>query len=36
MIDHEKAIESIEHKAMFKALRSVGVNKTHITILEDI
>ena len=32
----EKAFESIEHKAIFKALRSIGINETYyITILED-
>ena len=35
-IDYEKAFDSIEHKAIFKALRSIGINETYITILEDI
>ena len=34
-IDYEKAFDSIEHKAIFKALRSIGINETYITILED-
>ena len=34
-IDYENASDSIEHKAIFKALRSIGINETYITILED-
>ena len=34
-IDYEKAFHSIEHKAIFKALRSIRINETYITILED-
>ena len=34
-IDYEKAFHSIEHEAIFKALRSIGINETYITILED-
>ena len=34
-IDYEKAFDSIQHKAIFKALRSIGINETYITILED-
>ena len=34
-IDCEKAFDSIEHEAIFKALRSIGINETYITILED-
>ena len=34
-IDYEKAFDSIEHKAIFKALRSIGINETYITILGD-
>ena len=34
-IDYEKAFDSIEHKAIFKALRSTGIHETYITILED-
>ena len=26
-IDYEKAFDSIEHKAIFKALRSIGINE---------
>ena len=35
-IDYENAFDSIEHKAIFKALKSIGINETFITILEDI
>ena len=35
-IDYEKAFDSIKRKAIFKALRSIGINETYITILEDI
>ena len=31
-IDNEKAFDSIEHEAIFKALRLIGINKTYITI----
>ena len=34
-IDYEKAFDSIEHEAIFKALRSIGINETYITILKD-
>ena len=34
-IDYEKAFDSIEYKAIFKALRSIRINETYITILED-
>ena len=34
-IDYENAFDSIEHEAIFKALRSIGVNENYITILED-
>ena len=34
-IDYKKAFDSLEHKAIFKALRSIGINETYITILED-
>ena len=33
--DYEQAFDSMEHKAIFKALRSIGINETYITILED-
>ena len=35
-IDYEKAFDTIEHEAIFKALRSIGINETYISILEDI
>ena len=34
-VDYEKAFDSIEHEAIIRALRSVGINETYITILED-
>ena len=34
-IDYEKAFDFIEHKAIFKALRSIGMDETYITILAD-
>ena len=34
-IDYEKAFDIIEHEVVFKPLRSIGVNETYITILED-
>ena len=34
-IDYEKAFDSIEHKAIFKASKSLGINEIYITILED-
>ena len=34
-IDYAKAFDSIEHEAIFQALRSIGINETYITILED-
>ena len=36
MIDYEKAFDSIEHEAISKALKSIGMNETYVTILEDI
>ena len=33
-INYEKAFDSKEHEAIFKALRSIGINETYITILE--
>ena len=30
-----KAFDSIEHETIFKALRSIGIDETYITILED-
>ena len=35
-IDYGKAFDSIEHEAIFKALRSKGINNIYTTILEDI
>ena len=35
-IDYEKAFDSIEHKAIFKALRSVGMNETYKLLLSRI
>ena len=35
-IDYEKAFDSIEHEAIFKALSSIDINETYITILENI
>ena len=29
------AFDSIEHEAIFKAVISIGINETYITILED-
>ena len=37
-IDYEKVFDSIEHEAIFKALRSImgiGITETFIAILED-
>ena len=35
-IDYKKAFDSIEHEAIFNALRSICINETYITVLEDI
>ena len=35
-IDYEKAFDSIEHFAIFDALRQIGINETYIDIIEDI
>ena len=35
-VDFEKAFDSIEHPAMFRALRNIGINETYINLLEDI
>ncbi|GFO20141.1 endonuclease-reverse transcriptase [Plakobranchus ocellatus] len=35
-IDYEKAFESVEHFAIFDALRKININETYITILENI
>ena len=34
-VDYEKAFDSKEHKAIFKALRSMCIDEIYITILED-
>ena len=34
-IDYKQAFDSIEHEAIFKALRSIGINETYTTVLED-
>ena len=34
--DYDKAFDSIEHEAILRALTSIGINETYITILEDI
>ena len=35
-IDYEKAFDSTEHEAIFKALITIGINETYITIIEEI
>ena len=35
-VDYEKAFDSIEHEAIFKALRSIGINEPYIAIVEYI
>ena len=35
-IDYEKAFDSIEHFAIFNALRRIGINETYVRIIEDI
>ena len=35
-IDYEKAFDSIEHWAIFKALRNIGINETYLNILKDM
>ena len=35
-IDYEKAFDSVEHFAIFDALRKMQINETYITILENI
>ena len=34
-IDYEKAFDSIEHEAVFKSLRPVGINENYITVLKE-
>ena len=36
IIDYEKAFDSVEHFAIFDALRKIQINETYITILENI
>ena len=35
-IDYEKAFDSTEHEAILKALKTIGINETYMTILVDI
>ena len=35
-IDYEKAFDSTEHEGVFKALRSIDIDESCITIIEDI
>ncbi|GFO20732.1 endonuclease-reverse transcriptase [Plakobranchus ocellatus] len=35
-IDYEKAFYSVEHFAIFDALRKININETYVTILENI
>ena len=35
-IDYEKAFDSIEHWAIFEALRDIGIHETYVNILKDI
>ncbi|GFN93010.1 endonuclease-reverse transcriptase [Plakobranchus ocellatus] len=35
-IDYEKAFDSVEHFAIYDALRKINVNETYVTILENI
>ncbi|GFO17686.1 endonuclease-reverse transcriptase [Plakobranchus ocellatus] len=35
-IDYEKAFDSVEHFAIFDALRKININGTYVTILENI
>ena len=34
--EYEKVFDSIEHEAIFKVLRTTGINEAYITVLEDI
>ena len=34
--DYDKAFDAVNHESIFKALRSIGIKETCITILEDI
>ncbi|GFO40357.1 endonuclease-reverse transcriptase [Plakobranchus ocellatus] len=35
-IDYEKAFDSVEHFAIFDALRKININETYVTILDNI
>ena len=35
-IDYEKAFDSIEHWAIFEALKDIGIHETYVNILKDI
>ena len=35
-IDYEKAFDSVEHFAIFQALRKININETYVQILENI
>ena len=35
-IDYENAFDAIEHEAILRALRVIGITKTNVTIQEDI
>ena len=35
-IDYEKAFDSVEHFAIFEALRKININETYVQILENI
>ncbi|KAK3763976.1 hypothetical protein RRG08_024031 [Elysia crispata] len=35
-IDYEKAFDSVEHFAIFDALRKININETYVAILENI
>ena len=35
-IDYEKAFDSVEHFAIFEALRKININETYVKILENI
>ena len=35
-VDNENAFDPTEYEAIFKVLRSIGINETYFTIVEDI
>ena len=35
-INYEKAFDSVEHFAIFEALRKININETYVQILENI